>query len=312
MKLLLSTTCDGTPELPGEVAVVPYDPTAPIPAEHLDAQALVAWGNTTDNLADAARRLTALRWVASLAAGPDQLLAAGFGDDVVLTGGVGLHSRPVAEHTLALLLALVRELPAAAAAQSRHEWARELGGPRPLHQPGPVRTLLGARVLVWGFGSIGQTLAPMLAALGAEVRGVARSAGERAGFPVVAAADLESALPDADALVMILPSEDATRHALSADRIALLPDHAYVVNVGRGSTVDEDALVGALRAGRLGGAALDVTSTEPLPADSPVWEAPRLILTPHSAGGRPVGWADLVADNCRRLLAGEPLRNVTR
>jgi phosphoglycerate dehydrogenase-like enzyme len=173
-----------------------------------------------------------------------------------------------------------------------------------------VTTLLGARVLIWGFGAIGQTLAPVLRLLGASVRGAARSAGERSGFPVVAEEDLEAELARTDVLVMVLPATHATRHALDARRLAALPAHAYVVNVGRGSTVDETALAEALAAGRLAGAALDVTGTEPLPADSPLWEAPGLLLTPHAAGGRPVGADALITANVAALLAGGELRNV--
>ncbi len=101
-----------------------------------------------------------------------------------------------------------------------------------------------------------------------------------------------------------------TRHALDADRLARLPRHAWVVNVGRGTTVDEDALAAALEAGRLGGAALDVFATEPLPADSPLWTAPNCVVSPHAAGGRPQGAEALIAENLRRCLAGQPLRNV--
>src|SRR3712207_7993275 len=124
-----------------------------------------------------------LRWVQTLAAGPDVVLGAGFPDDVVVTSGVGLHDRPVTERALALVLALLHRLPEAIAAQAEHRWADELGGLQPLHPDGRVTTLLGARVLVWGFGNIGQNLAPLLQALGAQVRGVGRSPGERAGFP---------------------------------------------------------------------------------------------------------------------------------
>lgn len=309
MRVLLPLTLDEIPTLPEGVEVARYDPTQPLLDDHLNAEVFVAWGNTNASLRDAAGRLTRLRWVASLAAGSDQILQSGFGDDVVLTSGIGLHNQPVAEHALALLLALVRELPAAAEAQRRHEWSPELGGTRPLHPADRLTTLLGARVLVWGFGSIAQTLAPLLTGLGATVTGVARHAGERAGYPVIAESDIDAHLPSADALVMILPSTPQTDGALSRERIALLPSGALVVNVGRGSTHDEGALVAALTEGRLGGVGLDVTSVEPLPADSPVWDTPRLILTPHAAGGRPVGWADLIAENCRRLLAGEVLAN---
>src|SRR3954447_16717791 len=277
MKLLLPDSVPLAPDLPEGVTAVVYDAGAPVPDEHLDADALVVWGNAGDDLAAVADRMPRLRWVQTLAAGPDAVLAAGFPKDVVLTSGAGLHSRTVTEHALALVLALVRRLPAAARAQAEHRWAGELGGLQPLHPEGAVTTLIGARVLMWGFGSIGQTLAPLLRALGARVRGVARSAGERGGFPVAAESDLERELGQADVLIMILPSVAGTTRALDARRLAALPEHAYVVNVGRGSTVDEAALITVLREGQLAGAALDVTATEPLPPDSPLWDAPNLL-----------------------------------
>ena len=136
-------------------------------------------------------------------------------------------------------------------------------------------TLDGARVTVWGFGSIAARLAPLLAALGAEVTGVASRRGERHGFRVMTDDDLPDVLATTDVLVSLLPALHATRHAFDAARIDQLPDHAVFDNVGRGATVDEGALVTALRDGRLGGAALDVTETEPLPPESPLWDAPR-------------------------------------
>jgi phosphoglycerate dehydrogenase-like enzyme len=310
MKLLLPDSLPLAPDLPEGVTAVTYAFSAPVPEEHLDADALVVWGNAVEDLAAVAGRMPRLRWVQSLAAGPDAVLRAGFPDGVVVTSGAGLHSATVTEHALALVLALVRRLPAAGRAQAEHRWARELGGLQPLHPEGAVTTLLGARVLIWGFGAIGQTLAPVLRALGASVRGVARSAGERAGFAVVAEADLAAELGRTDVLVMVLPATGATRHALDAARLAALPAHAQVVNVGRGSTVDEAALAEALLAGRLAGAALDVTETEPLPPGSPLWDAPGLLLTPHAAGGRPVGADELLAGNVTALLAGRELRNV--
>ncbi|SET11703.1 phosphoglycerate dehydrogenase [Geodermatophilus poikilotrophus] len=310
MKILLPDSLPLAPALPEGVEAVRYDVAAPVPEEHLDAEALVVWGNAPADLRAVAGRMPRLRWVQTLAAGPDAVLGAGFPDDVVVTSGVGLHDRPVTEHALALVLALLRRLPAGLAAQAEHRWADELGGLQPLHPEGAVTTLLDARVLVWGFGNIGQNLAPLLQALGAQVRGVGRSAGERAGFPVVAEDRLAAELEHADVLVMILPATEATTHALDAGRLAALPRHAFVVNVGRGSTVDEPALVAALTDGGIAGAALDVTEVEPLPADSPLWDAPNLLITPHAAGGRPVGADELVATNLAALLAGRELRNV--
>ncbi len=310
MKVLLPDSIPLHPTLPEGVEAVVYDAAAPVPDEHLDAEALVVWGSSQDSLAAVAVRMPRLRWVQTLAAGPDAVLAAGFPDSVVITGGAGLHDRPVAEHALAVVLALVRRLPAAAKAQAEHRWADELGGLQPLHPDGPVTTLLDTRVLIWGFGHIGQTLAPMLQALGAQVRGIGRTAGERSGFPVAAQRDLPVELAGTDVLILILPSTPDTEKALADSRLSALPPSAYVVNVGRGSTVDETALVAALADGRIAGAALDVTAVEPLPSDSPLWEAPNLLLTPHAAGGRPVGADDLLSHNLAALSRGEQLRNV--
>ncbi|WP_413452878.1 phosphoglycerate dehydrogenase [Georgenia phoenicis] len=310
MKILLPDSLPLEPSLPDGVTAVTYDASRPVPAGHRDAEALIVWGSSGEHLAEVADQMPNLRWVQTLAAGPDSVLSAGFPDDVVITSGAGLHSPTVTEHALALVLALLRRLPEAAEAQAAHRWDRQLGGLQPLHPDGAVTTLIGARVLVWGFGNIGQTLAPVLQSLGATVRGVARSVGERAGFDVVAEEDLEAELAQTDVLVMILPATPETEKALDARRLAALPDHAYVVNVGRGTTVDEDALLAALTDGTIAGAALDVTAVEPLPEDSPLWEAPRLIITPHAAGGRPVGADELIAHNVRALADGRELRNV--
>ncbi|UYG17840.1 phosphoglycerate dehydrogenase [Brachybacterium huguangmaarense] len=301
MKVLLPDTIELSPVLPAgwESAVV--DARAEIPAEHHDADALVVWGSSRRHLASAARDLPRLRLVQSLAAGVEGILAAGFGDEVVIASGTGLHSRTVSEHALALILALVRRLPEALAAQDDHEWSSEIGGIQPLHPAGRITTLLDANVLIWGFGDIGQTLAPLLASMGAHVRGVARSAGRRAGFEVVEEDSVRDLLGEIDILVDILPASEATAGVIDADVLAALPDHALVVNVGRGTTVDQAALRAALADGTIAGAGLDVTDPEPLPADDPLWDAPHLLLTPHGAGGRPVGADERIVHNLRAL-----------
>ncbi|OAA57602.1 NAD(P)-binding domain protein [Niveomyces insectorum RCEF 264] len=218
------------------VSLHPYDVSKPFPDEHLDADILVTWVNTPANLKDAAARLTRLRWIQSLAAGPNDVLSAGFDmARVTLTTGSGLH-----DHT--------------------GRWPGHLGGAQPDRPKDAFRTLRDARVLVWGFGNIAKMLAPYLTALGAQ-------------------------------------------------RIRLLPRHAWVVNVGRGTCVDEDALADALTEGRLGGAALDVFETEPLPASSRLWKTPNLVVSPHAGGGRPQDPHVLIAENLRRFLAGQSLKN---
>lgn len=310
--LLLPTTLSDEPTVPSDVRIVRYDVGEPVPDGALDADSLVLWGNGHEQMSDAARRLTRLRWVQTLAAGPDATLAAGFADDVVITSGRGLHDGPVAEHTLALLLAAARRLPELVRAQDEHRWAGELGGMQDSRPGQAFRTLDGARVLIWGFGSIAARLAPLLAALGATVTGVATAAGDRHGFRVISAFDLPDELPLTDVLVSLLPATPQTQHAVNADVLSLLPSHAWVVNVGRGATLDETALLDAVQAGRLAGAALDVFETEPLPADSPLWDEPRVLISPHAAGGRPVGAGELIAENLSAYLSGGRLRNVVQ
>lgn len=289
---------------------MPYDPLRPVPSEHADADVLVAWLNPPALLQRSARELTRLRLVQGLMAGANTLVAAGFPAGVPIANGRGLHDQPVAEHTVALLLGAARRLHLMRDAQNDRRWPAELGGAQPDRDPDVFTTLHGSNVTIWGFGSIAARLAPMLTALGARVTGVATRAGRRAGFEVVAADRVDDLLPTTDALVMILPASAATAGALDARRLALLPRHAWVVNVGRGASVNEADLVAALESGSIGGAALDVFATEPLPASSPLWPLRNVIISPHAAGGRPLGADAFVRENVRRLVQGEPLLNV--
>ncbi|KAL1902331.1 hypothetical protein Sste5346_001307 [Sporothrix stenoceras] len=311
MKLLYPTSLElDIDSLRGfAVELCPYNVTVPFLVEHLDADIMVTWINTKDNLADAAARLHNLKWVQALAAGPNDVLEAGFDTSrVTITVGAGIHDDTVAEHTVGLLLDGARRFYEARDCQLQGKWPARLGGPYP--RKGEFRTLRGARVLVWGFGGIAAKLTPLLKAFGAEVRGVARRPGVRAGVEILADTELPRLLPDTDALVMILPGSESTKDALNAERLALLPSHAWVVNVGRGISVDEDALADALHAGKLGGAALDVFKTEPLPADSRLWTTPNLLISPHAAGGRPDGCTNLIAENLRNFLADRPMKGV--
>ncbi|WP_040162107.1 NAD(P)-dependent oxidoreductase [Nigerium massiliense] len=310
MKLLVIANAPLTLDPPDDVEVVELDPTQPIPAEHLDAEgALVeGWGSPTlKQLAEDAPYLT---WVQTLAAGPDAVLRAGFGPQVTICTGRGFHDKTVSEHALALTLTALTDIPTLLERQRDHDFAHEeFGSWRPLHSPDRLSTLIESNVLIWGFGSIGQHMATLFAACSANVRGVATSRGERGGFEVFTEDDLPQLLPETDVLVMVLPSSDGTEKALNAERIAMLKPISWVVNVGRGTTVDEDALVEALNAGRLGGAALDVTYEEPYPSDGPLWDARNVVITPHMAGGRAVGADEMVNRQIEHLRRGEPLEN---
>jgi phosphoglycerate dehydrogenase-like enzyme len=307
--ILLPTTLEDPVELPDGWRAVPYDPELPLPRDTDGTEVLVVWGNRRPALAQAAEHLTDLRWVACLAAGTDAVVDVGFAPEVTITSGRGLHDAPVAEHTLALVLACARRLPELVRAQDERRWAGELGGLQLVHDP-EFRSLADAHVVVWGFGSIAARLAPLLAALGARVTGVATTAGERHGFPVVTPDELPSLLPTADVLVGILPATTSTRHAIGRHVLAALPSRAFVVNVGRGTTLDEAALLDAVRTRRIAGAALDVFEREPLPPSSPLWGEPRVLVSPHAAGGRPRGAGAFLSDALRAYDAGAELPNV--
>jgi len=310
MKLVLvPTTVEQVTDVPDGVEIVTYDPRQPIPDAFAAADVLVVWGNPANHLRDAATRLTNVRWVQTMASGPDAVLAAGFDESVLITSGRGLQRLPVAEHALALILAAARRLHELRDAQSCRTWSPHLSGLQRLPDPDQFRSLIGATVGILGYGAIGAQLGRYLRMLGASIVGIASSARADGEVDVVSTADLPSVAATSDVLVMLLPSNTKTNRIVDAAVLSSLPRHAWVVNVGRGQTLDTDALVDALRAERLGGAALDVFDVEPLPRHSPLWHMPNVIITPHAAGGRPMGTGAFIADNLRRFVAGEPLRN---
>ena len=179
-------------------------------------------------------------------------MRAGFAPDVVIASGRGLHDRPVAEHALTLVLAAARRLHRAfARAAATHEWATDIGGLQPEPSPGVFSTLRGAQVVIWGYGSIGQTLEPHLTALGATVTGAARSARQEGQVTVIdesGPADQLARDRRADHDPAVDPGRPAARS--TPRQLAALPPHAWVINVGRGDAVDEPALMEALRSRR--------------------------------------------------------------
>ena len=287
-----------------------YDVKKAIPEDLLDAEILITWTNSADNLKDAAQKMKNLKWIQSLAAGPNDILNAGFDKSIMVTTGSGLHDHTVAEHTLALLLNAARKFYEMRDYQLQGKWPGHLGGPQPDRPKGKFTSLRGANVTIWGFGNIAKTLTPHLQSLGANVRGIARSNGIRNGIEVYGEDKIGELLGKTDALVMILPGSESTKNALNKERLGMLPDHAWIVNVGRGTSVDEEALANALDQGTIGGAALDVFETEPLPEGSRLWKTPNTIISPHAAGGRPQDAEALIADNLRRFCAGQELKNV--
>lgn len=262
----------------------------------------------TQRFYDALARSDTLRWVHIHSAGADrpiyrQLCERG----VQVTTSSGANALVVAHTALAGVLALARRLPQLWAAQRERRWD-------PLIATGLPRDLEGQHAVIVGWGPIGQNLGRLLQALGLRVtvvRQQERPAGP--GFATVGAARLHEVLPQADWLLLACPLTAATRGLVDADALARLPAHAHLVNVSRGEVVDEPALVAALRAGRLAGAFLDVFAHEPLPPDSPLWDLPNVIATPHSAGfsdSNAARVARMFLDNLRRWQAGERLHNL--
>ena len=247
-----------------------------------------------------------LRWVNTIpAGGGQQVRAARLSRDaldrIVFTTSAGIHAEPLAEFAVFGVLAGAKRLPYLLAAQREHEWAPRIAL--------PLASEL--TVAVVGLGHIGRATARKLATLGYRVIGVHRHPVD--GFEVRAVAELAAVAAEVDAIVLALPGTDQTAKMLSRTVLDALRPGATVVNVGRGSTVDEPALIEALDRGQVGFAALDVMAVEPLPVDSPLWELPNVLISPHTAAiseQEPRLITELFAANARRLLDGEPLANV--
>jgi len=227
---------------------------------------------------------------------------------LVTNSGV-VHGPVVAEHVLALIFALAKKIPQAAIFQQKRIWGQEAiwnDGPRP-------REICGATLGLIGVGSIGRRVARMASALGMRVIAI-REHVEK-GIPegvqaVFSPAQLDELLVQSDFVVLAAPLVAATHNLINADRLAVMKPDACLINVGRGAQVDEAALLEALRSRRIGGAALDVFEREPLPADSPLWSASNLLITPHIAGLTEKLWQrhyDLFSENLRRYLTHQPL-----
>lgn len=249
---------------------------------------------------------TRLRWMQSNSMGVDLILR-GAGsrlDGVVLTCARGLYADEVADHALALLLGVARGLRDAMEAYAERRWPRW-----------PLLTLAGRRALVLGWGSLGQAIGQRLLAFGISVSGARRSGPthERDGLLIHGPGTWKAELPKTDILIIALPLTHETERCIGEAELALLPQDAIVVNVGRGAVLDQQALFAALRAGRLWGAGLDTLVDEPPPNDDPVWMVPRLLLTPHVGRSLEIGppkWEVLFEENLGRWSRGDPLLNV--
>ncbi len=246
-----------------------------------------------------ARRAPRLRWVQSTGAGVDRILASGLPEQVRVSRMVGSFGRPLSEYALSAALAHTQRHAVAAAQQAAHSWQG--------YEPA---SLAGSRVGILGAGEIGREIGAVFAACGARVSGLRRRGGaaEAPFESMYAADDLHAFLRGLDFLIVVAPLTPDTRGMLDAAALAQLPPHAYLINIARGELLDDEALLDALRGGRLAGAALDVFATEPLPAEHPYWTAPGVRVTPHVAGISEV--PDMAAQflaNLQRYMDGAPL-----
>ncbi len=224
-----------------------------------------------------------LKWIHSTAAGVAQLMYPELHDSgIMVTNPSGIFSVPMAEHTMGLLLALARNFPDSVRGQDRANWAQQEIWDKPQH----LTELNGKILLIIGYGSIGRE--------------------------VFSAAQLHEALPAADYVLICAPETTETKHLIGAAEIAKMKRGARLINVGRGSLLDETTLVQALESGTLGGAALDVAQTEPLPAESPLWKTPNLFITPHTSGVSDRLWdrhASILIELLERWFDGQELFN---
>jgi len=272
------------------------DPTRHVPDSVGDVEVYVPPYQMRPQVADVLPRMSSLRVVQTLSAGVENVRSR-IPDGVTLCNGRGIHDASTAELALTLTLASLRGVPQFVRAQDRGAWEFAW---RP--------ALADKRVLIVGYGAVGEAVEARLLPFEVEVVRVAR----RARDGVHPIEELPALLPDADVVVLIVPLTDATRGLVDAGFLARMKDGALLVNVARGAVVVTEDLVTALHTGRIT-AAIDVADPEPLPAGHPLWDAPGLLVSPHVGGASSAMWPRayrLVRDQLRRYVAGEPLANV--
>jgi phosphoglycerate dehydrogenase-like enzyme len=247
-----------------------------------------------------------LRWVQSVGAGPGQLQSAGLFDaGITLTSSAGANAVGIAEFALGRVLQHWKNFRAIEEAQREHAW-----------KPAYGRQLAGGTLGLIGVGAINSAIAARAQAFGVRVVATRRSATPGATAPNVdelfPTSELHAMLSECDAVIAAVPETAETTGMMNETAFAAMKPGAFFCNVGRGSFVDEPALIDALERGQLGAAALDVASVEPLPSDDPLWDAPNLYLSPHAAASPSalfVNLHQLFKENLARFLAGEPLEN---
>ena len=295
------------PELDWTVAASPEDVARAVPGT-----AIYVTSNRTCNpaIGEILRRDgQALRWMHFVSAGIDNGIAMGIPSGLIVTNAAGVRAGNVSEHALLLLLALMRGLPGMMACQREHDWLRA-------EMTKKVTSIEDAVVCVIGRGPIGRELARKLKAINARPIAVSRTADSDGVVEQVFARErLQDALAISDAVAICTSGDDTSRHMFGAPEFAAMKRSAIIVNVARGTIIDEAALSEALREGRIAGAGLDVAETEPMAASSPLWDMPNVIVTPHVAGQGSSGYPEqrkLFGENLARFREGKPLLNACK
>ena len=252
-----------------------------------------------------------LKWIHSTAAGVAQLMYPELQQSgITVTNASGIFSVPMAEHTMGLILAMARNFPDSVRYQDQAKWSVQDLWDKPQH----LTEINGSVLLIVGYGSIGRELARRAKPFDMRVWGVTRSGNgdSTQAEKILPVSRLNEALPHADYVVISAPETSETKHLIGAEQIARMKRGARLINVARGSLLDEGALIGALQNGALGGAALDVTSMEPLPPQSPLWRAPNLFITPHTSAISERLWlreTELLLKLLDEWFQGKPLSN---
>ena len=255
---------------------------------------------------DLLRMAPRAKWYCGIFAGVDSVVPL-LPEGMILTSAAGAYGITISEHIVMTLLELLRRKPEYNRIVKEKKWIRDL----------PIRSLYGSRITIMGTGDIGTQTAKRLRSFEpSQIIGVNRSGKNPGGLfdRIIQQDSLEQVLPGSDILILCMPDTPQTRNMLSKERLGMLPQNCYIVNVGRGSAIDQTALTEALNAGRIAGAGLDVFETEPVPEDDPIWECRNLILTPHISGNMTLEVtvdriADLFCRNLENYCQGRPLIN---
>ena len=273
-----------------------------------DADIFVGFMLTPEQLAAAKK----LQWIHVTAAGVSQLMRPDVRErGIAITNSRGVHAIPMAEHAIGMMIALAHKFPHAVRAQLQHKWAQvEMWDSMPRPSELYERTLL-----LVGFGAVGREIAKYAKPFGMRVWAVTHSgrADSQLAEKVFAPGDLDRALSAADYAVIAAPETPETRAMIGEKQFAAMKPSAFLINMSRGSLVDEEALVKALKTRRIAGAALDVTEREPLPPESPLWDLENVFITPHNSSATEQLWErqkELLMGNLERCFAGEDLMNL--